>query len=185
MRLPLVCVLVLGGAAGAMLTHGATSANRDFSRYQPIVDRLPFGGANTPAGGVSQPGFATRFTLVGMVSSNYPAGALQAILLDKSAQNKTYFRAEGETIDGVKIIKINDELPNRSVVLQQGLETATLIYEARRTTPPRLGAPLPGVLLPPGAPAPNPEEAVPAVPAPSVPETGTGTTPPRRIPFRR
>jgi len=158
----------------------AEDATRDFQRYQVIIDRMPFGGQLGGAAGNNAAPFASRFVLVGLVSANGPGGELQAVISDKSVQNRIYFKGEGETVDGVKVVKINPDLPNRSVVLQQGLETATLTFpERREVVPPRRPAGVPGL---PGMPA-----AVDAAPAAENPPTTApaSATPPRRIPFRR
>ncbi len=187
LRQALLCLLLINGAAFASAATNGSPPERDFSRYQPIIDRLPFGGAAGGALTANQPNFAGRFVLIGMVSSNFPSGKVQAILLDKTAQNKTYFRSEGEMIDGTKVVKINDELPNRSVVLQQGLETATLTYEVRRTTVPRPAA---FGTRPPGSPnpmagSPEPAEGTAVAPDPTTTATVPLPSSPRRIPFRR
>jgi hypothetical protein len=87
-----------------------------------------------------------------------------AVLQDKEANNRIYFKTEGETIGAVTVVSISQS-PGAKVVLKQGLETATLSLETKAT----VGAPGP-------APAVNP---MPGQPATSVP---TGV---RRIPFRR
>ncbi len=130
----------------------------NFARYQPIIDRSPFGqvlsGAAEPT-----PNWMTRFTWGGLVVSNSGNGAVQAIILDKEG-NRTYFRAEGEAIDpGVKVLRIERQPPK--LVLQNGLETGTLTFQDRPTVAAAPGAP------PPGAPA--------TAPPPTI----------RRIPFRR
>ena len=135
----------------------------EFSRYQVILDRGPFGPiTGGPGGPGSAPPFSARYTLVGIVNSN---AALQAIIFDKEA-NRSYFRAEGESIDDVKVVRI-EQTPAK-LVIQKGLETATLTFEQKPNTPgTAIGAtqpPQPGIL--PGAPSP-------------------GAPTPRRIPFRR
>ena len=156
--------------AFGLVTLTVRAAVPEMARYQVIVDRMPFGGVTGALAAGATPGFATRFSFVGLVSSNFTNGQLQAIFLDKTAANRAYFKGEGEMMDDVKVLRIVDGLPNRSVVLQHGLETATLTYEQRRANPvPPAVAPVPGL---PTLALPQPSEA----PLPSAP---------RRIPFRR
>lgn len=135
----------------------------EFARYQPIIDRSPFGtvGAVGPA---APPGFAARFAFVGIVTTLDTNGAL-AMIQDKQS-NRTYFKAEGETIETVKVLRIGQK--PAKLVLQQGLEQATLAYEAPVAAPAVPGA----AVQPGGAPPPN----MPPMPMPAAP---------RRIPFRR
>jgi hypothetical protein len=146
------------------------AATMEFSHYQIIIDRMPFGGMQGGAAG-AVPGFAARFVFVGLVSADFTGSRLQAVLLDKSGTNRAYFKGEGEMIDDVKVAHIEAALPNRNVLLQRGLETATLTYEPRGSSGPGTAAvgPAPG-------PNPMPVPTTTNVPLP------TGS---RRIPFRR
>jgi hypothetical protein len=134
-----------------------------YDRYQVILERAPFGPVSATETGASPP-FATQLQLVALVESN--SVLPQAGILDKQA-NRTYYRAEGESIDDVKVVSI--DLTARKVVTQKGLEKATLTFEQRPNTP------LPGG----AAPAAVPRPVVPGQPRPIAPP---GV---RRIPFRR
>lgn len=141
----------------------AATESQDFSRYQVIIDRAPF-GVTTGPGPVpdAQPPFSARFTFVGLVKTEGD-GMLRAIVQDKE-RNRSYFVAENETIpnDTVKIVRI-EHSPSK-IVLQQGLETATLSYQAG------------GAVA-----APSPAVGTPQQPGqPSAPVSGR-----RRIPFQR
>ena len=159
----LLCALAvsLGGAA----THGA-EVSRDFTRYQIILDRSPFG----PIAGtvdVPQPGFSTRFTFIGIVKLDDTQPFL-AVIIDKEG-NRTYFKAEGETVGTATVVKI--EKPDRApakLVLKQGLEVATLTMDTKAS----VGA---------APPASQPQPSMPGQPQIPVPlQPGV-----RRIPFRR
>ena len=144
-------VSLIGSVAG-------TTDTVSFARYQPIIDRSPFGQVQSGAADPT-PNWMTRFTWGGLVVSNAGIGPVQAIILDKEG-NRTYFRAEGETIDpGVKVLRIEQQPPK--LVLQNGLETGTLTFQDRPTVAAASIAP------PPGAPA------------------AASPTTIRRIPFRR
>ena len=141
---------------------GATSETQDLGPYKVIVDRAPF-CASATASAAAQPNFASRYIFVGVVSiieDNRP----RAIIQDKE-RNRSYLKAEGEMMDSVKVVQIQQSTPK--LVLQQGLEVAKLSYQARAGGPtqPGMTTPMPGTTVP-GAPAQPP-------PAP------------RRIPFRR
>jgi len=137
----------------------------DFARYQPIIERSPFGTVG-PIGAAAPAGFAARFAFVGVVTT-VDTNQVLAMIQDKQT-NRTYFKAVGEMIDSVKVLQIH-ERPAK-LVLQQGVEQATLAYEARAATPPPPGAGPGGAVQ---QPLPNGQ---PPMPLPSVP---------RRIPFRR
>ena len=145
----------------------ATDGTHDFSRYKVIIDRAPF-CASASAAAAAQPNFANRYAFVGMVSTTEDNRPL-AIIQDKEQNNRIYFKAEGDTIDNVKVVKINQS--PAKLELQQGLEVATLSYQAHA------GGPLP--VLVPGMAQPTPGIA-------ATPGTFARTQPvPRRIPFRR
>jgi hypothetical protein len=170
------------GTIGAVITAvmlaaraiGANDEARDPERYKVIVDRAPF-CASAAGPGMVLPNFATRFILVGVVSSTGDNGLL-AIIQDKEQNNRIYFKAEGDMIDNVKVVKI-EQSPS-SLVLRQGLEDAKLSYQARA------GAAQPG----PAGMAQQVPAAAPAVVAPAAAPGAVlpvRTQPARRIPFRR
>jgi hypothetical protein len=130
----------------------------DFSRYQVILERSPFGPLAGTGVEPPPPGFATRFAFVGLASEN-PDAPLQAVVFDKE-KNRTHFVAEADAFEGVTVVRIEKSPPK--LTLKHGLELATLNLEDR----PAVGAPPPGFA--PGQPAP--------------PATTPGV---RRIPFRR
>ncbi len=158
-------LMAVAVAPGAGVTKPSTNAH-DFSRYQIILDRSPF---SPPAGSVDtpQPPFASRFSFIGTAKTNEEARVM-AILQDKEANNRIYFKTEGETIGAVTIVSISQS-PGAKIVLKQGLETATLSLETKAN----VGAPGPS------APAPAVNPMLPGLPSPG------GPSPVRRIPFRR
>jgi hypothetical protein len=94
-----------------------------------------------------------------------------AIIVDKEG-NRVYFKAEGDGLPGgANVVKIErpDKGPAR-LILKQGLETATLVLEAKPG-----GAPGPGA---PAVPAQPGQPIVPGQPVPIQPGV-------RRIPFHR
>ncbi len=153
-------------ASLAVSAIGAMDASHDFSRYQIIVDRLPFGALNGTAE-APQPSFSARFTFVGteQLDEQQP---LTAIILEKEG-GRIHFKAEGETIGDVTVVKIEkSDKGQEKLVLKQGLEVATLLMESKAS----IGA------VPP-APGAQPQPYVPGQPGPAI---GPGV---RRIPFRR
>jgi hypothetical protein len=142
-------VILLTTVTGTLAACVGVSAVEQggFARYQIIIDRAPFG---VTAGGPvaeAQPGFSTRYTFVGLVKTE-SSGTLLAIIYDKD-KNRSYFLAEGETIpnENVKLVRIERSTPSNKIVLQQGLESATLSYQPAGTAPtaasPSPGAPPP------------------------------------------
>lgn len=143
----LTCVLWTGARA---------ETAQDFSRYQIIIDRSPFGAVKTAAvdSAANTPTFQ-RYQLVAIVVSNGGLGPVQAGIFDRES-NRSYYLAAGESIDtGLKVIKI-DERPPVKVELMAGLERAQLTFQDRPSTP---AAPVAGGIRPPftpGNPSPNP-----------------------------
>jgi hypothetical protein len=163
-HMAILCALV---ASLTKLAVGATDTSHDFSRYQIIVDRLPFGAMAGTGAEVAQPPFSARFTFVGTAQLDEKQPLL-AIIQDKEG-NRTHFKAEGETIGDITVVKIEKaDKAQVKLVLKQGLEVATLLMETKASvgaTPPAAGA----------------------QPQPFVPGQPPGPVPPgvRRIPFRR
>jgi hypothetical protein len=143
-------------------------APADFSRYQIILDRSPFGPVTAVGAAEVAPSFSQKYQLVALVNSNAGLGVLQAVILDRES-NRTFFRAAGETVEGaVKLVSIQHQPPK--IVLQAGLETASLSFVDRPNAPISVAA---------AAPPPNPPGGPAAAP------TGRPTSPVQRIPFRR
>jgi hypothetical protein len=161
----IACVLA-GSLAGS--TVRATDALHDFSRYQIIVTRLPFGAMAGTGVDVPQPSFSAHYTFVGIVKEE-DTKPLLAIIFDKEG-NQTYFKAEGDTIGNATVVKIeNADKAQVKLVLKQGLEVATLFLETKTS----IGAP--------SAPNAQPQPVIPGIsPAPAPVQPGV-----RRIPFRR
>ncbi len=144
---------------------GAADATRDFSRYQIILDRAPFGKMDASADNAPQPGFSTRFAFVGIASEG-PDQPLLAIIEEKDTKHVD-FKAEGESIGTVNVVKIErSENGPTKLVLKQDLEVATLVLETK-----------PGV----GAAAAPGQPAQPGQPPRQMPMQPSA----RRIPFRR
>jgi hypothetical protein len=164
-HLAVLCALAaaLGGAPA-----GATEPTRDFSRYQIILDRAPFGKMGASPDDAQQPSFSTRFTFVGIASEGDDQPLL-AIIQENDTKHVD-FKAEGESIGTVKVVKIEkSENGPTKLVLKQDLEVATLMLE---TKPGSGAAPGPSAQGQPGQPG------QPQVPMPAQPGV-------RRIPFRR
>ncbi len=122
----------------ALVVAGGAWANdlQDFARYQVIVDRSPFGPVTAAGVPEAVPGFAQRFQLVGIVTTTgFPVSA-QAVLYDSEAK-RSWYKAEGELIDGgIKVLRLQDPLTTKAkVVLQFGLETASLSFPERSAVP--------------------------------------------------
>jgi hypothetical protein len=162
----LLIAIIMGMGAGIVALTAATES-APFSRYQIIIDQSPFGGnAGGPAGDAPSP-LRDQYLLVGVV--NEEGQPLQAVIQDRANVHRIHFRSEGETINNeVKVVKI--EANPAKIVLQKGLDTASLSLQPRTT------AASPTPVAAPGAPgAPTMSGAA----APGAPGE------PRRIPFRR
>jgi len=160
----LVILCVVTGVLRAVPSGGA-DATHDFSRYQVILDHAPFGQMGTSADNAPEPGFATRFTFVGITSEGDDK-PLVAVIQENDTKHVD-FKAEGESIERVMVVKIEkSETGPSKLVLKQDLETATLTMEAKSGA----GAAAPG----PGQPG-----------SPGQPQQPGGIPGVRRIPFRR
>jgi hypothetical protein len=174
------------GTIGAVTTVAVLAARviaaaeeaRDPDRYKVIVDRAPF-CASAIAAAAAQPNFATRFAFVGVVSITEDDRPL-AIIQDKEQNNRIYFKAEGEMIDNVKVVKIeqSEQQTPSKLILRQGLEDATLSYQARAGGP-QPGGPIMGMAQP------TPGSVAPGTAATVAPGFARTQPTPRRIPFRR
>ncbi len=115
-----------------------------------------------------QPPFSTRYNFVGIAKLD-ETQPLLAIIIDKEG-NRTYFKAEGETIGDATVQQIEKADKGQvKLVLKQGLEVATLTMESKTS----VGA------APPGGAQPQPQPGIPGQPPAPLP---AGV---RRIPFRR
>ena len=113
----------------AVVVGGLDSAS--FSRYQAIIDRSPFGATAGVEQGSLSPKSLARFQFVGLVTDIMGSGQLQAVILDTDT-SRTFFKAQGEEFDGVKVVRIEQSPPK--LVLQAGLETGTLMFRERVNT---------------------------------------------------
>ena len=152
---------------GAILAAAEKPA---FERYQPIIERSPFGKADMAGISVVASNFMTRFAFVGLIGT--ADNGFQAVILDKQTQ-QCHFKSPGETLGDITIVRVEDVQPKRRLVLRQGLETGALIFGE--------GGAVPVATAPPPA-------AKPAIPMPGMPAAPTSTEPPttrRRVPFIR
>lgn len=125
-----LCAAVVA-AAGIRVVSAKDDA-RDSLRYKLIVDRSPFGSAQGPGTEAVQPPFSSRYGFVGLVGGK--DGKIAAIIEDRESNpRRSYFVGETDTFNGVKVLHIERD-PSR-IVLQQGIETATLTYEPRSGGP--------------------------------------------------
>lgn len=147
----------------------AEETSHDSTRYQIIVDRAPFGALIGSTDNAPQPSFSANYSFVGTEKLD-DSQPLVAIIQDK-AGNRIFFKAEGETMGDVTVVKIEKADKGQvKLVLKQGLEVATLSMETKTS----VGAAPP-------APAGQPQPAIPGMPPGPVPvQPGV-----RRIPFRR
>ena len=152
-RFLLLSALAVAGHANAR----AAEVLKDFSRYQPIIDRAPFGAVAGAQQEAPQASFATRYGFVGLASDR--DGKIVAAVEDKEMNpRRTYFVTQGDTFNSVKVVQINWDPARRDpsrLMLQAGLETATLVFEPRAG-----GAPgAPPTAMPPGGQPPTPPGA--------------------------
>ena len=127
----------------------------DFARYQPIIERAPFGRTDANVVSATASNFLARFAFVGVIG---PVGQLQAVIFDKQT-NQSHFKAPGETVEDITIFGIEDNPPKRRLLLRRGLETGALIFGEGSPT----AALPPPVVVPPQPPPPAQQPQPPAV----------------------
>lgn len=93
------------------LVAGISHGNSDFSRYQVILDRMPFGSEPTPesiAAANAKPlppqELFTRNLKMCAVTRNLVSGDLQVGLID-AVTKKNYFLRVGESEDGITVLE--------------------------------------------------------------------------------
>jgi len=137
-----------------------------FDRYQAIIERSPFGRADAVGVSAVASNFMARYAFVGVIGSA-ETGMLAAVV-DKQT-NQSCFKAPGESMGDITIVRIENTLPKRRLVLRRGLEVGTLIFG--EGAPASVGMVLQAV----STPASKPPE----------PSTLSESVPRRRIPFIR
>lgn len=146
--------VMIAVALAGLSTARADEKLRDFSRYQAIIDRSPFGAAAGGPTEVVQGSFAARYSFVGLASDK--DGKIVAAVEDKEINpRRTYFVSEGDTFNGIKVVRINWDPARRDpsrLMLQSGLETATLVFEPRSGGSGAAPTPPPGIAPPTGGP---------------------------------
>jgi hypothetical protein len=171
---------------GLLLTGPVLIARADveptrFEHYQVIIDRSPFGAISGGGEAAPAPNWAERYTFAGLVPSAVSNQLL--IVIHDSARNRATLVAEGDTLDEIKIVKLEAKGEAPKVTIQKGLEVAALQMKTRDT-------PIAGV--PSGPPPVQPARVATAAPGQVVPAAPPGSDQKtvvmparRRIPFRR
>lgn len=173
--------VVLAGALLCVVARARADVEPEgLARYQAIIDRAPFGAVSAAGDKVPIPNFAERYTFAGLAPSAITNQVL-AVLHD-SSRNRSELVAVGDTIDDIKVVRIDAQGENSSVTIQKGIETAKLPLKTRETPIAGVGSgpvPVQPMQLAPG----TPPTFVPGSPA----GAGRPALPPRRgrIPFRR
>ena len=119
-------VLQIGWISLMAVTVAFGTAQYDFSRYQIIIDRKPFGEPPPPPplptkATPQAESFARNIRLSGLVEKD--DGSIQVGFVDKQS-NKSYFLSEGESEDGIELVSASYE--DEEAVLQKGGEMAVI-----------------------------------------------------------
>lgn len=118
---------------GACAIVAATETGEDLqARYQVILDRVPFGIVPPGRFGQGPLGFG-RYAFVGLVSPDGESSNRVAVIHDRIS-NTYHFKAEGEQIDDVKVLRLENTPSGRKLLLQRGSDIMTLTY-AQPVTP--------------------------------------------------
>jgi hypothetical protein len=111
--------------ACASIARAQTNAD-PMANYQVILDRLPFGLVAAGKGGHGALGFG-RYAFIGLVSPDGTSSNRVAVIHDRQT-NYYYFKAEGEQIDDVKVMRLENAGTGRKLLLQRGADIMTLTY---------------------------------------------------------
>lgn len=167
--------ILLSLLAGAGLAQAATEVT-PWEHYQAIVERAPFGTVAGATDSGPLPNFATRYVFAGMVPSETQEGGLLAVIFD-TEKSRSELVAPGQTFGDVKLVRLDVDGENSKIVLQRGLEPATLRLKPRETSIPIATSGPVQVTAQPNAPA--------VQSAPPAGERTVVVPARRRIPFRR
>ncbi|MFA6172288.1 MAG: hypothetical protein WC334_01725 [Kiritimatiellales bacterium] len=111
-----------------LLTGAPAFAGHDWSRYEIIMERSPFGKEPPPEenAAAARPAgeFAKQYRLCMLYEGT--AGQLKAGIVSK-VNNKNFFLQVGESEEGLSLVEVR--LEEGVAVLQQGGETAQLLLE--------------------------------------------------------
>jgi len=94
--------------------------------YQVILDRVPFGIVPKSKIGHGALGFG-RYAFVGLVSPDGISSNRVAVIHDRQT-NYYHFKAEGEQIDDIKVMRLESAGTGRRLYLQRGADVMTLTY---------------------------------------------------------
>lgn len=101
--------------------------NEDLTaRYQVILDRVPFGIVTASRMSHGALGFG-RYAFIGLVSPDGVSSNRVAVIHDRQT-NYYHFKAEGEQIDDIKVLRIENAPVGRKLLLQRGTDVMTLTY---------------------------------------------------------
>ncbi|MBM3860186.1 MAG: hypothetical protein FJ395_11105 [Verrucomicrobia bacterium] len=117
--------------------------NEDFTaRYQVILDRIPFGIVPPSKMGQGALGFG-RYAFVGLVSPDGMSdNSNRVAVIHDRLTSHYYFKAEGEQIEDVKVLRVENAPTGRKLLLQRGGDIMTLTY-AQPVTPDGVAPPNP------------------------------------------
>lgn len=119
--------LAIAGWGAVLAAHAVTTA--DFSRYQVILDRNPFGevapivpaGAAAAAGGAAAiESFSKDYEMKGIIDDGEK---IRVCVLDKKA-NKHIYLEIGQEVGGMQLVSVNYD--NEEAVLKMGGETTMI-----------------------------------------------------------
>ena len=117
----LFCLALVGLSPALCQTNDELTA-----RYQVILDRVPFGLVPPSKLGQAVLGFG-RYAFVGLVSLDESSSNRVAVIHDR-LNNRYYFNAEGEQVDDIKVLRIENTPTGRKLLLQRGSDITTLTY---------------------------------------------------------
>lgn len=133
------CLVIAMAAWGAALVAHAVTTT-DFSRYQVVIDRKPFGevapivvpGAADLAAAES---FAKDYEMKGIIDDG---DKIQVCILDKKT-NKHIYLDIGQEISGMQLVSVNYD--NEEAVLKMGVETTVIKLHPDKTDKDKGAAP--------------------------------------------
>jgi hypothetical protein len=128
MRSLIVYIVLFMTVSFLPVAADSAAINRDFSYYQVILDKKPFGELTPPEN--VQPQAALSETIGKELELKAIVGddaGLRVCLLDKKT-NKNFFLGVGESRDNLQLVSVNYE--KDEAVLKKGDETATIKFKS-------------------------------------------------------
>ena len=115
----LFSVIFLVLVVTATFKSTSSFAESDFSRYQVIIDRSPFGSSGEVSLPVISPEAAKEINRDYLLTGIITIGSVKKVVIEDKKKNEHYYLNEGDSIDRLKIFSI-DVKEEEVILLMEG-----------------------------------------------------------------